>query len=92
MPVQCIGMRSYPAVQTVDARLEALDNLSNATDLVEFYLQFVDFAEDGMEAGDFSIGHLHGVACAVVLHLGCCLCLLSELGVVSTTPCRTKTT
>lgn len=83
-------MRSYPAVQTVDARLEALDNLSNATDFVEFYLKLVDFAENGTEAGDFSVGHLHGVASAVVLYLGCCLCLLGELAIVSTTSCKTK--
>ena len=69
----------YAAVQPVDARLEALDNLPNATHFIEFYLELVDFAKYGAEAGDFSVGHLHGVACAVVLHLGCCLCLLGEL-------------
>ena len=74
-----VESRSYPAVQPVDARLEALDNLSNATHLVEFHLELVDFTEDGAEAGDLGVGHLHGVACAVVLHLGCCLRLLGEL-------------
>lgn len=67
------------AVQMVDARLEALDNLANATDLVEFDLEFVDFAENGAEAGDFGIGHLDRVTRAVVLHLGRSLRLLREL-------------
>lgn len=65
----------------VDARLEALDDLANAADLVEFDLELVDFADDGAEAGDFSVGHGDGVAGAVVLHLGCRLGLLGELGV-----------
>jgi hypothetical protein len=85
-------MRSYPAIQTVDARLESFDNLSNATDFIEFYLQFIDFVEDCAEAGDFSISHLHGIACVVVLHLGCCLCLLGELAIVSTTAHRIEPT
>lgn len=69
----------YAAVQAINTGLEALNNLANATDLVEFDLEFVDFAEDGAEAGDFGVGHLHGVARAVVLHLCCCLSLLREL-------------
>jgi hypothetical protein len=59
--------------------LEALDNLSNASHLVEFDLKLIDFTENGAETSDFGVGHLHGVSCAVVLHLGCCLCLLREL-------------
>jgi hypothetical protein len=72
-------MASYAAVQAIDPRLEALDNLANATHLVEFDLELVDFAQNGSEAGDFGVGHLDRVTCAVVLHLGCCLCLLREL-------------
>jgi hypothetical protein len=36
-----------------------------------------------MEARDFGVGHLHCVTRAVVLDLGCCLCLLCELGDIS---------
>jgi hypothetical protein len=70
---------SYAAVQAIHPRLEALYNLANAAHLVEFDLEFVDFAQYGSEAGDFGVGHLDGVAGAVVLHLGCGLCLLCEL-------------
>ena len=69
----------YAAIQAIDPRPEALDNLANAAHLVEFRLQLVDFAQDGTEAGDFGVGHLDGVTCAVVLHLGCGLGLLREL-------------
>jgi hypothetical protein len=69
----------YAAIQAIDPRPEALDNLANAADLVEFRLQLVDFAQDGAEAGDFGVGHLDCITCAVVLHLGCGLGLLREL-------------
>jgi hypothetical protein len=70
----------YTAIEAVDARLEAFYDFPNASHFIEFDLELVDFAEDGAEAGDFGVGHLHGVTGAVVLHLGCCLCLLGELG------------
>jgi hypothetical protein len=69
----------YAAVQAIDPRLEALDNFANATHFVEFRLQLVDFAQNGPKARDFLVGHLNCVTRAVVLHLGCCLCLLREL-------------
>jgi hypothetical protein len=72
-------MASYAAVQAIDPRLEALDNLANAPHLVKFHLQLIDFAQDGAEARDFGVGHLDRVTGAVVLHLGCSLCLLREL-------------
>jgi hypothetical protein len=72
-------MASYAAVQAIDPRLEALDNLANAAHLVEFDLQLVDFAQNSAEARDFGVGDLDRVTGAVVLHLGCGLCLLREL-------------
>ena len=69
------------AVEIVDTRFEALDYLANAAHFVELDLQLVNLAEDGSEAGDFSVGHLHCVASAVVLHLGRRLGLLGELRV-----------
>jgi hypothetical protein len=68
-----------PAVEIVDACFEALDYLANTAHFVELDLQLVNLAEDGSEAGDFSVGHLHCVASAVVLHLGRRLGLLGEL-------------
>lgn len=70
---------SDTTVQVSNARLEALDNLANATHFVEFDLQLVDFTQDGAEAGDFCVGVLDGVARAVVLDLGCGSGLLCEL-------------
>jgi hypothetical protein len=76
-------MELYTTLEMLDARLEALDDLTNATHLVEFDLQLVDFAQDGAEAGDFGVGCLDGVAGAVVLELGHRLRLLGELSGVS---------
>lgn len=61
---------SNAALKTLDPGLEALDYLADATDLVELDLELVDFAQDGSEAGDFGVGHLDRVTCAVVLNLG----------------------
>lgn len=69
----------YASIQAVNARLEALYYLANATHFVEFHLELVDFAQYGAEARDFGVGHLHCVTRAVVLHLGCGLCLLGQL-------------
>lgn len=60
-------------------RFEALHDLANATDFVEFDLQLVDFAEEGAEAGDFCVGGGDGVAGAVVVDLCGGLGLLGEL-------------
>ena len=68
-------------LELMDACLEGLYYLADATHLVELDLQLVNLAEDGSEAGDFSVGHLHCVASAVVLHLGRRLGLLGELRV-----------
>lgn len=76
-------MELYATLEMLDARLEALDNLTNATHLVEFDLQLVDFAQDGAEAGDFGVGCLDGVAGTVVLELGHRLRLLRKLSGVS---------
>jgi hypothetical protein len=71
--------RSNPTLQLLDAGLEAFHNLANAAHLVELDLELINFAEDAVEAGDFGVGHLDGVASAVVLNLGGRLCLLREL-------------
>jgi hypothetical protein len=63
---------------------EALDNLTDATHLVELDLELVDFAQDGSKAGDFSVGDLDGISSAVVVDLGRRLRLLGELASVST--------
>lgn len=55
-------------------------DLANPADLVKFDLEFIDFAEDGSKACDFSVGHLDRVTRAVVLYLGCDLGLCGELG------------
>jgi hypothetical protein len=76
------GEYLYAAIQAIDPRLEAFYNLANAPHLVEFRLQFVDFAQNGSKASDFGIGHLDRITRAVVLHLGCGLGLLRELPVM----------
>ena len=58
------------ALETVDAGPEALDDLANAADLVEFDLEVVNLAQDGTEAGNFGIGHLDCVTGAIILELG----------------------
>lgn len=63
----------------LDPCAEPFYNLANATHLVEFDFEFIDFAEDGAEAGNFGVGHLYRVAGAVVLDLGCDLGLGGEL-------------
>lgn len=65
--------------EMLDAGLETFHNLANAAHLVEFNLQLVDFAENLAEAGDFGVGSLDRVACAVVLGLRRRLRLLREL-------------
>lgn len=74
-----IGGGSEAALQMRNPGLEALDYLADATDLVELDLELVDLAQNGMEAGDFSVGHLDRVTGAVVLDLGSRLGLLREL-------------
>jgi len=71
--------RSNPTLQLLDAGLEPFHNLANATHLVELVLELIDFFEDAVEAGDFGVGHLDGVAGTVILDLGGRLCLLREL-------------
>ena len=66
-------------LEMLDTGLETFYNLANAAHLVEFDLKLVDFAEDAVETCDFSVSHLDGVAGAVILYLGGCLCLLREL-------------
>ena len=68
--------RSNPTLQLLDAGLEAFHNLANAAHLVELDLELIDLAENAMEAGNFRVGHLDGVASAVVLNLGGRLCLV----------------
>jgi hypothetical protein len=75
-----VGLSLDAALETVHAGLETFHNLANATHLVELDLELVDFAQDLAEAGDFGVGHLDGVAGAVVLDLRRRLCLLGELG------------
>jgi hypothetical protein len=72
---------SDATLEMLDAGLKTFHNLANAAHLVEFDLKLVDFAEDAVEACDFGVGHLYGVAGAVILYLGGRLCLLRELGI-----------
>lgn len=67
------------ALETFNASLETFHNLANAMHLVEFDLQFVNLAEDGTEAGNFSIGRLHCISGTVGLEIGRYLRLLGEL-------------
>jgi hypothetical protein len=69
----------YAALETLDARPEALHDLTDAPHLVELDLQLVDFAQDGPEARDLGVGILEGVAGAVGLQRRGRLRLLGEL-------------
>lgn len=66
-------------IQIVDACLEALDYLANSAYFIKFDLKLVNLAEYRSKAGDLSVGHLHCVACTVVLDLGRRLRLLGKL-------------
>ena len=79
----------YAAIETLDAGLEAFDDLANAAHLVEFHLELVDLAQDGAEAGDFGVGGLDRVTGAVVLELCGRLRLLRELGLSVCMPTAT---
>lgn len=70
---------SKASLEMSNPGLEALYYFANAADLVELDLELVDFAQDGMETGDFGVGHLYRIASAVVLDLGSRLGLLREL-------------
>jgi hypothetical protein len=71
--------RLYAALETLDARLEALDDLADAAHLVELDLQLVDLAQEGAEARNLSVGIAEGVAGAVGLQRRGRLGLLGEL-------------
>lgn len=75
----CKRSASYATIELFDAGAVLLDDLANMTNLFEFGLQFVDLAEDLVEAGYLGVGVLDQSASAIILHSRGRLCLLVEL-------------